>query len=246
MSVDNISQFLDALAPRVEVEEEAWSDVLARAESLAGSQVGDRRVVALAQTLGRTGIHAHQRVRARRRRVLLLVALVVLAFAVVVGTVYALGYHLISFAGAPSAPGPVVTEFSAFTKGAPPGMDPQAIVSDTRFLGEVAGNRLWVAPTKAGGFCWVWSQSTGGCQAAGSTPLDVSWGPAAVDGVVGIRWVDAVELRLDNGATIYPEVIWVSAPIRAGFFHYKAPAGRTITTVLALKGGEVVAREGGR
>jgi hypothetical protein len=62
----------------------------------------------------------------------------------------------------------------------------------------------------------------------------------AVGGFARWRWVDAVEIKLDDGSTIRPQLIWISPPIDAGFFYYDAPRGRTVTSVLGLKNGEAV------
>jgi hypothetical protein len=263
MSFASVSELLDSLAPPVEVEQEAWDDVLARAELLGAAPAQNGRVGGLAKGLSELRMRSRAAASSRQRRALVLVAVVLLALALVVATAYALGYNVINFAGAPTAPAPVIRDFSSFSEGAPPGMDPQAIASETRRLGEIDGSQLSVGPTKAGGFCFEWSHSTGGCEALGPMPLVVTWmsgrvaaqpelglnaqpwaNAIAVYVDVGTRWADAVELRLDDGSTVHPDIVWVSAPINAGFFLYRAPAGRTVATVFALRGGEVVAAEG--
>ena len=68
---------------------------------------------------------------------------------------------------------------------------------------------------------------------------------SGVDGFAHSRWFDQVQVTLDDGSTIKPQVLWVSPPIRAGFFFYRAPAGHTITAVRALRRGTVVAADDG-
>jgi hypothetical protein len=67
----------------------------------------------------------------------------------------------------------------------------------------------------------------------------------AVSGFAHARWADDIEISLDDGATVHPEVIWISPPIDAGFFYYRAPEGRTITKVAALQGHKVMAADAG-
>ncbi len=89
----------------------------------------------------------------RPRRVLVLVALIVLTFVLMAAVAYALGYPLIQFSSAPHAPQPVIKEFSSLPLGAPPGMDPRVTARETRLVGKIEGHTLWVAPTKPGGLC---------------------------------------------------------------------------------------------
>jgi hypothetical protein len=189
----------------------------------------------------------------RPRRVLLLVVLLVLTFVLMAAVAYALGHPLIDFSSAPHAPQPVVKDFSSLSLGAPPGMDPRVDASETRLVGKIEGHTLWVAPTKHSGLCYEWSEAGGGCDALGTAPLSVAWGVrtrpypqpsiVSVEGFAHARWVDEVEIELDDHSEIHPQVIWISPPIDAGFYYYRAPQGRVIEAVAALKEGEVVARE---
>src|SRR5262245_8796357 len=236
-----MSELLDALAPAVAEEKEAWLDVLARAERLAVSPDGQ------VDSLGPTASplpSARRRPHSRRRRGLLLIGLVTLAFVLVVATAYARGHPIVDFSSAPPAPKQVVKDFDSLSIGAPPGMDPKVNAGETRFVGRFGPMKLFVAPTKAGGFCVGWG-GVGGCDALGAFPLGVTWqsgivGPA-VYGHASARWADDVEIELDDGTRVRPRVIWVSPPINSGFFYYRPPKGRTIKSVIALKGGDVVA-----
>ncbi len=204
--------------------------------------------------------------RQPHRRMLLVAALVAIA-ALVAGPALALKFGLIDFSAAPLAPARVVTQFESLSQGAPPGMDPAVHGADTRTVGELGGHTLWVAPTNEGGLCYELAESTGGCDKLGTVPLSVSWGsdkaslqaptrsrrarPSVspphsfqrVDGFVHARWADEVEIKLDDGSIAHPRVIWISAPINAGFFYYGAPGGKSIGSVLALRRGEVMTAE---
>jgi hypothetical protein len=248
-----VAQVLEALAPRVEVETEAWEDVLARAAQLDAAAAGDGLLGSTVRALRRRW--REHAATSRGWRVLVLVAVLMLALVLIAAAAYALGYRFIDFSGAPPAAPPVVKEFSSLSLGAPPGMDPRVIAGETRLVGEIEGHTLWVAPTKTGGLCFEWSRGAGGCDALGTEPLSVDFGMSgvgpptpepfehpitAVEGFARPRWIDAVEVRLDDGSTISPQLIWISPPIDAGFFYYEAPEGRTVAAVLGLKDGEVV------
>jgi hypothetical protein len=242
-----VAEVLDALAPAVDRETEAWEDVLARAELLGRSPRVNGRVRHLGRSLDVPGL-GRRRARSRRRRAAVLVSLAALVLVLVVAGAYALGHPLVDFSSAPPAPPRVVKNFYSLAEGAPPGMDPQVVAGDTRLVGELGGRQLMVAPTKRGGFCHEWYEWTGGCDALGTVPLSVTWaggqaGPA-VDGFANARWADAVEIELDDGTTVRPHVIWISPPIDAGFFYYRPPEGRKVAAVRALQGGEVVAADG--
>jgi hypothetical protein len=246
-SFDSVSDVLDALAPAVDEETEAWLDVLARAElfDVSSPAYGDAgRDGRSARPLPR----AHTGPHSRQRRGLLLIGLVALTFVLVVATAYALGHPIVDFSSAPSAPPRVVKEFDSLSKGAPPGMDPEVNAGETRLVGHFGGLKLWVAPTKSGGLCVEWEDAAGGCDALGTTPLSVTWQSGvrgtAIYGHANARWSDNIEIEFDDGSTVRPRVIWVSPPINAGFFYYRPPKGRTIRTVLALNGDDAVAADG--
>jgi hypothetical protein len=245
---NSVSDVLDALAPDVDAETEAWLDVLARAERLGAPSAGNGHAADVARSARPLPRHPGGRPASRQRRALLLIGLVTLTFVLVVATAYAIGHPLVDFSSAPPAPPHAVKEFDSLSVGAPPGMDPHVIAGETRLVGDFGGLDLWVAPTKSGGFCVEWREATGGCDALGTVPLSVTWQTGVVgDAVYGhanARWADRVEVELDDGSTVEPRVIWVSPPIDAGFFYYRPPEGRTIRTVLALQGDEVIAADG--
>jgi len=182
----------------------------------------------------------------------LVLAAILAAVVLIAAPALALRFGVIDFSNAEPASPRVVKQFSSLSEGAPKGMDPKAIPGETRLVGEIGGHTLWVAPTKPGGLCYEWSKASGGCDALGTVPLSVSWAsdqaPSSassrsfqgVDGFVHARWADDVEIKLDDGSSLHPEMLWISPPINAGFFFYRAPEGRTIETVLALKDNKVM------
>jgi hypothetical protein len=202
----------------------------------------------------------------RFRPVLVLVLLAAAFFAVAP----ALGLHLppLDFWAAEKAPPQVVSDFSSLDSGAPAGMAPGVIAGETRLVERtmLAGKRqeLWVGPTKAGGYCVLWSHIGGGCDKNGTVPLNVFGSltptlirvqPAGAHGVHRIQppthgklvavggdvksaWADSVELHFADGTVIRPDILWVSAPISAGFFSYTVPPehqrpGHQMTSVVA-------------
>ena len=193
---------------------------------------------------------------ARRPRSRLVLAAIAIS-ALVAAPALALRFGVIDFSTATPATPRVVEEFSSLSKGAPPGMDPRVVAGETRMVGELLGHRLWVAPTRSGGLCYVFAKAGGGCDTLGTGPLSVTWASAGatlagrprsfgrVEGFVHSRWADDVEISLDDGSTVHPHVIWVSPPIDAGFFLYEAPTGKAITAVRALKEGTVTSADVG-
>jgi hypothetical protein len=183
------------------------------------------------------------------------IAAVLAVAALIVAPALALRFGVIDFSSAEPASPHVVKQFSSLSEDAPAGMDPRVVAGEARLVGEIGGHTLWVAPTKPGGLCFGWSKGSGGCDKLGTVPLSVSWAsdaplvstsrPFAVNGFAHARWADDVEITLDDGSTVHPEVIWISPPIDAGFFYYRSPDGRMITKVAALKGHKVMAADTG-
>lgn len=194
--------------------------------------------------------------RPRSRSPWVAVAIVAALLAVLVGTpALAVGLGLIDFDSAEPAPSRAVEQFESLSTAAPPGMDPGVVAGEARQI-NVAGRVLWIAPTRAGGLCFGWDGTSGGCEKLGTVPLSVSWlgrptrvrpsvKPSiyAVEGFARIRWVDSVEVRLDDGTAVQPEVTWISEPIGAGFFRYTAPRGRDVVAVVGFRNGKEVIGE---
>jgi hypothetical protein len=179
---------------------------------------------------------ARPRRRLRPRIALALAA----ALAVVVATpAFGLGGKLerLFSSGAP-APPPVERSFASLDAGAPPGFRTGVAPSETRKIvlpGDVA---LWIAPTRKGGFCLFVEGGGGQCDAARALTFwptfsiggDVTQkgvikdGPVLIDGSTTLEDAASVEVQFEDGTSVSVPVVWVSAPIDAGFFGYAVPA----------------------
>ena len=226
-----------------------WNDVLTRA---LGAEVMPKRSVRRAGLL--------RRVPAR----VALVAAVVLLAAIVTTVAFGWPRTVINFFTSPPAPVQVKNWFSAQNAEAPPGMNPQAIASQTRKIATIRFNiysdhravhTLYVAPRKGGGICYLWTNADGGClpakapsktaESRAAGPLGLSWAstgeayPLFVDGWVRAGATRTVEARFADGKTATIPVTWVSAPVNAGFFTYPLPQayrmrGDALRSVVAL------------
>jgi hypothetical protein len=190
-----------------------------------------------------------------RRRWLVAAALAISAL--IGGPALAIGLGVINFQSSAPAPPQVVRDFATLSEGAPTGMDPGVIASETRKV-PVHGHTLLIAPTRAGGLCYGWDRGPGGCDKLGTVPLSVSWlarpfrlapgtqSPSSFDAAEGFahaRWVDGVEVRLADGTSVRPQLTWISKPIDAGFFRYVAPEGGAVVGVIGFRHGEAVIGE---
>ncbi len=200
----------------------------------------------------------------RRWPVIAIGAAAVLAAILVATPAWALVRDVLPFWGQPSAPQSVKVDFSTLNSpAAPPGMNPEADVANTRevmqadFGGKT--HTLYVSPAKNSGYCFIWSDSAGGCNTnPDKFPLDVSativpphdssQPPQTVipqsemrdlnqRGVTYWLTVDAasptvtnVVIHFSDGSAVQPEVTWVSAPINAGFFAYEVPNNKQSAT----------------
>jgi hypothetical protein len=168
-----------------------------------------------------------------RPLVWVLAAAALLAAVTVAGPAWGLVRGVLPFRGQPRAPQSVQLVFSELNIGFPAGMSPHAVSGETRDVGRFdfggSTRTLWVAPAKNGGFCSLWlPEGGGGCSTSGK-PL--STGALLRGGVP--EWINgdaagptvAVIIHFSDGSTVQPRIVWVSAPIRAGFFAYDVPAG---------------------
>lgn len=113
---------------------------------------------------------------------------------------------------------------------------------------------LWVAPsTGRFDFCWLWGPNLAGSCGSSAHPLDALWitipahdpsqpaqttdipansgypangVPAWVVGSANSPAVSDVVIRFSDGSSVRPQIVWVSAPINAGFFAYDVPSNR--------------------
>jgi hypothetical protein len=182
--------------------------------------------------------------RARRRQgvygFVLLTALVVVG----VASAYALGHPVIDFGKAAKGPKKVVNDFGSMEVGAPPGMAPGVLPHQTRrimsFRVDGKNHVLWVAPTNKGGFCADWSELGGGCRAnrhdRSAGELDVMGSGETIDSSDGKVVTDRVlfgsffnrngarlEITYADGKTTEISFVWVSKPIKAGFYYFPVP-----------------------
>jgi hypothetical protein len=182
--------------------------------------------------------------------------------ALVVGSAFAYYAHVVDFGSAEKAPHETVEFFELFKGGRPHGFPSQGAVPDEARRIETttaSGERevVYVAPTEAGGLCYLWQGlGGGGCDRLGTTPLAVAWWasrhPEPTSGIsvhVSARYVANVELHFADGAVLTPPITWVSPPIDKGLFVYvytpeQREHGRRLISVVALdEDGEVVTRQ---
>jgi hypothetical protein len=110
---------------------------------------------------------------------------------------------------------------------------------------------LWVAPAKNGGFCALWIPGGGGGCSTSGEPLSTGavlvfphepgqpartatrrsqvptleriGVPEWITGAALSAAVSDVVIRFSDGSAVHPQIVWVSAPINAGFFAYEVP-----------------------
>ncbi len=191
--------------------------------------------------------------RVSRRPLRAITAIAVLAL--LAAPAYALVTHVIDFSHTTKAPTVIKKRFKAlFVSGAPPKMDPQAIVSATRLVTtfRVGGQQfpLWVAPTATGHVCAEFLGYAGGCTAAVVDPHPdpgevAPWGlnlmVGAIShhnylaGIITAQLAFRLELELNDGTTRPISFVWVSDPINAGFFMTSLPPNEATVQPVALK-----------
>ena len=219
---DPIAAALDKFVPAFPSAEGDWQAILSAAAA-RGAVVPSGKIPAR-RSVRRSG--SWRRVPAR----VALVAAVVLLAAVVTAVAFGLPQRVVDFFNSAPAPTGIKNFMGSMGVGAPPGMDPRAIGGQTR---KIAGVPLYVAPTKSGGFCYLWA-GAGGCvgsrDGTPAKPVNHGYGPLGVDvnGPFVRGWVRSgatrtLEARFADGATAKIPVTWVSAPISAGFVGYTAP-----------------------
>jgi hypothetical protein len=224
---------------RISPSRDLWSDALARASSRTSP----------ARSIGMR----------RRGPVAAIAAVAVLAAIVVATPAWGVVRDVLPFWDQPSAPSSVKVEFASLNVGAPTGMSPQAVSDDTREVEQVtlggATRTLWVSPAKDGGFCFIWLPGAGGGCSPSDEPLTTEAmlvpahdpnQPAQTTGIpedtqdVSVpEWITGdvtapttdVAIYFSDGSTVHPRIVWVSAPINAGFFAYDVPASKQSSTV---------------
>jgi hypothetical protein len=232
----SVETMLDHLVPEPESFGN-WDDVLERAGIT--KRVLPPRKVLVAAALG----------------LLLVVLFATPAFGVLLDLI---GRTNVPFSGK-AAPTRVQRSFFDMSAGAPRGMGPQAIASQTRRVGVFGGRALYVAPTRGGGFCWQFEHAFGGCDTHRRRALSAAWalmehrgGPVFVQKVGGevlAPRTRTLEVAYADGTTTQVPFIWVTKPINAGFFLYVIPTahrrggGRAVAVSARDANGKVIARE---
>ena len=185
--------------------------------------------------------------RARRMRVRRAALLLAAALATVVVAAPALGLHrvVVDWFEAEPASGRTQLEFLQLGVIAPEGMDPGVIPNSARKVTTVRLSRraytLSVAPTRAGGFCWQWSDYVGSCtrdrtesypSEAGNLNVfalgagfqaDEEGTVSRVSGRLLGENIERLSLEYEGGTTAEVPFVWVSEPIDAGFYLYEVP-----------------------
>lgn len=174
--------------------------------------------------------------RIRRRVLVPVLAVAALLATILLATpAWALVRDVLPFWNQQKAPQSVQLEFASLNLGSPAGMSPRAVSGETREVSRFtfggATHTLWVAPAKNGGFCALWLPAGGGgCSTSGkllSTGALLRFGvPEWITGDAIATSISDVVIRFSNGTSVRPRIVWVSAPIGAGFFAYDVPSGR--------------------
>lgn len=179
--------------------------------------------------------------KAHRRRI---VAFAVAAFLLAAGAAVAVdlfGRENVPFGSSAPAPNIVKKQFADLAIGAPPEMAPGVLAAQARQVGTftIGGHarKLWVAPTRHGGYCYTLEHAFGGCRRdsrdRATARLGVTWEERSQERAqpivtqVGGDITDpaAYQLTLDyaDGTRRKLSFVWVSRPINAGFFVYGIP-----------------------
>jgi hypothetical protein len=98
------------------------------------------------------------------------------------------------------------------------------------FRSAVADRTLSISPSKRDGFCYEWMGEARGCESK-MAPLGASWRKGRVIGAFSSTYVSSVTIRFADGTSAKPDISWISAPVNAGFFLYKIPAGKKVVAV---------------
>jgi hypothetical protein len=211
-----------------------------------------------ARTAALAAFAESHRTRGARRPLTKRVAVLVAAAAVIGAPAYAITTGVIDFWSQKPAPSIIKKRFDAlFVTGAPPKMDPQALVDETRLVtvfkfGD-ADFPLWVAPTATGRVCAEFLDFGGGCtggvadwESAAVPPGEIKpWllssmvggtnGRNFLAGVITAPEAARLDLSLSDGTTRSVEFVWVSAPINAGFYMTELPASTSPLRAVALR-----------
>ena len=255
---DPVAAALADLVPSFAGERSDWDDVVQRSARRATRRVSPWR---------------------RRRGVLVAAVLLAVAVALLATPAFGvqrlvldlLGRRNVSFGNSASAPSEVKKQFEDLAIGAPPRWAPQVMAAQTRVVGTFSINghprKLWVAPTRRGGYCYTFELSFGGCRqtAADRGPAGrarfsatgMGRSPnfpdsdlvARVGGDITVPFATRITAFYADGSTHDIPFIWVSRPIAAGFFTYDIPLShqdklhRLVSLSLYGRNGRVLGRQ---
>jgi hypothetical protein len=225
-----LDQLLDAYAPPGGRDDLDWPDVLRRAGEGDRSPRGrpSRRVVLVSVVLA----------------ALLLFVLATPAFGLRQALLDLVGREDVDFEESPDAPLVMKRRFADLSIGGPRWRNPRVIAAQTRRLVIDTGQRrrvLTIAPTSLGGFCYRLQGVFGQCQrnsrTAAEMPAATWWYLSrelphdrilvrAVTGTVLDDRIVRLNLEFNDGHSVGLRFVWISAPIRAGFFAYDVPKDR--------------------
>ncbi|MFZ1881267.1 MAG: hypothetical protein WAU41_14065 [Gaiellaceae bacterium] len=254
---DLLELALNDLVPNFTEEQPDWTDVLARSTRSSRLRPSPswrrhpRRTVALALAL------------------VLIALLATPAFGVQGYVLHLLGRKNVSFTHSPTAPNVVKKQFLDLPIGAPSqwATPVQAAKARTVATFTIAGHprKLWVAPTRAGGYCYTFELSFGGCRQTradrAKAPLGVTWQGGSlrhgvnesiitrVGGDITAPAAAKITARYADGTTADIPFVWVSAPIAAGFFTNDIPTAhwnkqhRLLALTLYSKNGTRLGRQ---
>jgi hypothetical protein len=203
-----------------------------------------------------------RRARRSHRNRVVIAAVAAAVVAVGVASAVVLTNPRIDFRTASKSPLRVVDDFGSEQVLAPPGMAPGVLPQQARRITAVTidGKQhvLYVAPTKAGGFCEQWSQMGGGCRASRTGPASNSIGGGGMGGPNGLTVLDGSFFQTDatrlvvgyaDGESDDVPFVWVTKPIDAGFYLFRVPdahrrAGHEPTSLsLYNTAGKLIARD---
>ena len=225
---DLLELALDDLVPSFADEVPDWADVIRRSQVRRDWRRHPRRTVALAVAL------------------VLVVVLATPAFGVQGYVLQLLGRKNVSFGSSPPAPNVVKKEFLDMPIGAPQQWNTPLQAAKTRVVAtfSIAGHprKLFVAPTRSGGYCYLFEEAFGGCRqtradrrigAQGQFGVTFNGPPpkqhlnesivTRVGGDLTAPTAAKITARYADGTTTDIPFVWVSAPIAAGFFSFDIP-----------------------
>ena len=181
--------------------------------------------------------------RGPRLRSRFVLAVAAAAAVVAAAPAFGLGGKLVRiFESSEPAPAPIERSFAGLDAGAPPGFATGVVASQTRKIGLPGNVTLWIAPTRRGGFCLFVEGGGGQCDNARALKFwptfsiggkfshqgVIESGPVLIDGSTTLDDAASVEVQFEGGSSVTIPVVWVSAPIDAGFFGYEVPAAHLL------------------